>query len=140
MKHTVYSISQGDKTYLSFLSQALGLMADLDLGTEALRWMGDGRFIVGYLRGGEAHVHVISVVANKRLVVTKKLCPVDIEYKLVNSDKVQMAKSARDNVKNTHFYPEGQEEHADGLPWLNSVSDASSSEGWTKFDHPVMYL
>lgn len=27
-------------------------MADLDLGTEHLRWMGDGRFILGYLQGG----------------------------------------------------------------------------------------
>jgi hypothetical protein len=52
MHHPLYSITQGDKTYLSFLTQAIGLMADLDLGTEHLRWMSDARFVYGYLRGG----------------------------------------------------------------------------------------
>ena len=28
-------------------------MADLDLGTEHLRWMGSSRFVYGYLRGGK---------------------------------------------------------------------------------------
>lgn len=53
MKQNVYSISQGNRKYLSFLSTAAGLMADLDLDTEHLRWMGDRRFIIGYLQGGE---------------------------------------------------------------------------------------
>ncbi|CDZ96822.1 Sphingosine kinase, involved in sphingolipid metabolism [Phaffia rhodozyma] len=45
------SLSQGDKPrIISFLSTALGLMADLDLGTENLRWMGDTRFVYGFLR------------------------------------------------------------------------------------------
>ncbi|GAA5895250.1 hypothetical protein JCM8208_005950 [Rhodotorula glutinis] len=35
----------------TFLSQAFGLMADLDLGTEHLRWMGDARFTWGYVLG-----------------------------------------------------------------------------------------
>ncbi|GAA5856751.1 hypothetical protein JCM8547_008821 [Rhodosporidiobolus lusitaniae] len=35
----------------SFLSQAFGLMADLDLGTEHLRFLGDLRFTVGYVQG-----------------------------------------------------------------------------------------
>ncbi|GAA5820183.1 hypothetical protein JCM11251_005516 [Rhodosporidiobolus azoricus] len=43
--------STGDKRLFSFLSQAFGLMADLDLGTEHLRWMGDARFTYGYIRG-----------------------------------------------------------------------------------------
>ena len=33
------------------MSQALGLMAELDLGTEYLRWMGDKRFVLGFIRG-----------------------------------------------------------------------------------------
>jgi sphingosine kinase len=35
------SVTQKDKRVLSFLSQAIGLMAELDLGTEHLRFMGD---------------------------------------------------------------------------------------------------
>ena len=37
---------------MSFMSQAIGLMADIDLGTETLRWMGDARFMLGFLRQG----------------------------------------------------------------------------------------
>ena len=32
----------------------MGLMADVDLKTEHLRWMGDARFVYGFLRGGTA--------------------------------------------------------------------------------------
>ena len=72
MEIDVCSVSQGDKRVFSTLSQALGLMADLDLGrlsrraaipaalteraiigTEHLRWMGDARFMYGFLRGSE---------------------------------------------------------------------------------------
>lgn len=51
MKVDVFSVLQNGKRTLSFMSQALGLMADLDLGTEHLRWMGDTRFVVGMLQG-----------------------------------------------------------------------------------------
>lgn len=40
---------------LSFLSVAFGLMADLDIGTEHLRWMGDTRFTVGFIEGAIAN-------------------------------------------------------------------------------------
>jgi len=35
--------------YYSFMSQAIGIMADLDIGTEPWRFMGDVRFVLGYL-------------------------------------------------------------------------------------------
>ena len=34
------------------MSVSIGLMADLDIKTEHLRWMGDTRFVYGFLRGG----------------------------------------------------------------------------------------
>ena len=34
-------MTQGDKRVLSFVSQAMGLMAELDVDTEHLRFMGD---------------------------------------------------------------------------------------------------
>lgn len=43
----VMAVTQGDRTRLSFLSQAYGVIADLDIGTEHLRWMGAVRFEVG---------------------------------------------------------------------------------------------
>lgn len=44
------SISQGDQRFLSFLSQSFGIIADVDLGTEDLRWMGDARFTYGLIQ------------------------------------------------------------------------------------------
>ena len=35
--------------YYSFMSQTIGIMADLDIGTESWRFMGDVRFVLGYL-------------------------------------------------------------------------------------------
>ena len=43
------SITQGETRTLSFLSQAIGIVADVDLGTENLRWMGDARITYGFL-------------------------------------------------------------------------------------------
>lgn len=43
----VMAVTQGECTRLSFLSQAYGVIADLDIGTEHMRWMGPVRFEVG---------------------------------------------------------------------------------------------
>ena len=42
------SITQGDKRTLSFCSQSVGMVAEVDLGTDHLRWMGDVRFTYGF--------------------------------------------------------------------------------------------
>lgn len=64
----------------SFISQALGLMVDLDIGTENLRWMGDTRFVLGFLKG----------------VVSSKNFKARIRMDVVESDKVEMARIARE--------------------------------------------
>jgi len=43
------------------MSVSMGLMADLDINTEHLRWMGSPRFVYGFLRGS-AFVHLIRAV------------------------------------------------------------------------------
>jgi sphingosine kinase len=43
------SVTQGDQRTLSFLSQSFGIVADSDLGTENIRWMGSARFTYGFL-------------------------------------------------------------------------------------------
>jgi sphingosine kinase len=43
------SVTQGDRRTLSFLSQSLGIVAESDLATESLRWMGEARFTYGFL-------------------------------------------------------------------------------------------
>ena len=42
------SITQGEKRTLSFLSQSVGIVAEVDLGTEHIRWMGSARFTYGF--------------------------------------------------------------------------------------------
>jgi len=39
------------------MSQTIGITADLDIETEQLRWMGDIRFIVGYIRASQSLLH-----------------------------------------------------------------------------------
>ncbi|KAF2084437.1 sphingoid long chain base kinase-like protein [Saccharata proteae CBS 121410] len=43
------SITQGDRRTLSFLSQSVGIVAESDLGTDNIRWMGAARFTYGFL-------------------------------------------------------------------------------------------
>lgn len=53
MKVDLFSLTQNGNRTISFMAQTLGLMADLDFDTEHLRWMGDSRFIYGFIKGGE---------------------------------------------------------------------------------------
>ncbi|KAF7513399.1 hypothetical protein GJ744_009820 [Endocarpon pusillum] len=43
------SVTQGQKRIISFLSQAIGIVAETDLGTDNIRWMGSARFTYGFL-------------------------------------------------------------------------------------------
>lgn len=64
---------------VSFLSIALGLMVDLDLGTENIRWMGDARFVYGFIRGA----------------VQNKPCKARVRLEIIEDDKEVMAAEAR---------------------------------------------
>ncbi|KAK4689535.1 sphingosine kinase, partial [Tremellales sp. Uapishka_1] len=67
----------------AFLSQALGLMVDLDIGTENIRWIGDTRFVLGFLKG---------VIKNQNFKCRLKM-------RVVQEDKVEMARNARDRAR-----------------------------------------
>jgi sphingosine kinase len=54
-------------------------MVDLDIGTESIRWIGDARFFLGFLRG---------VLSNKRQDMRLRL-------NVKEDDKVEMARRAR---------------------------------------------
>ncbi|KAJ5097424.1 hypothetical protein N7456_008145 [Penicillium angulare] len=68
------SVSQKDSRVLSFLSQSFGIMADTDIGTDNIRWMGDKRFVYGYL---------VRLISNATF-------PCDIAIKVDVSDKKEM--------------------------------------------------
>ena len=60
------SVTQGDRRTLSFLRQSVGIVAEADLGTEHLRWMGATRFDLGVVQR----------------VLTKKVYPCDVAVKV----------------------------------------------------------
>ncbi|KAL7423158.1 sphinganine kinase lcb4 [Cryptotrichosporon argae] len=68
---------------VSFLSQAVGLMVDLDIGTENLRWIGDGRFLYGFVRG---------LVRNREVHAR-------VRMRVHETDKVSMARLAREDAR-----------------------------------------
>ena len=68
------SITQGGKRTVSFLSQALGVIAEIGRATEHLRWMGESRLTYGYLRR----------------VLARKIYPCDISIKIEMQDKKNM--------------------------------------------------
>lgn len=68
------SLSQGDNRILSFLSQSLGIIAEADLGTENMRWMGAARFDVGVVQR----------------IFAKKTYPCEISVKVEMSNKDQI--------------------------------------------------
>lgn len=116
------SVTQGDRRLLSFLSQTLGIIAEADLGTENLRWMGASRFTYG--------------------VVTRLLrqCvyPADIAVKIEHGTKEAVRSAYRAEAsKPRRTHDERELPPADaGLPSLRygTVSDALP-ESWTLVPH-----
>lgn len=92
----------------SFVSQALGLMVDLDIGTENLRWMGDTRFVLGFLKG----------------IVSSSNFKARIRINVVEDDKVTMARIARER---SHVAPATMGAGKDPLnPGKNAQSHAKA--------------
>lgn len=65
------SIIQGEEWFVSFFSQVLGVIVDLDLGIEYLCWMGVVCFIVGFFM----------LVLQKKIYFCDIVVKVEIEYK-----------------------------------------------------------
>jgi len=79
------SITQGNTRMLSFLSQSVGIVAESDLATEHLRWMGgNNRFMYGFL---------------VRLM-RKALYPCDIAVKVAIEDKPSIKEHYRREQRN----------------------------------------
>lgn len=68
------SFTQGSRRSLSFLSQSVGIIAECDLGTENMRWLGARRFEVG--------------IAQR--IFSKKVYPCDIAVKVEIEGKDQI--------------------------------------------------
>ncbi|KAF8550294.1 hypothetical protein OG21DRAFT_1468925 [Imleria badia] len=125
MKVDLFSFIQGNQKRISFMSQTIGLMADVDIETEHLRWMGDLRFVWGYLRG----------------VVTRKTCKMELSMKVVEQDKSQMVDALYARRRSA----------AKGVPPALPASDITPSddkqvngtdspENWVVFEKPILWM
>ncbi|GAA5961165.1 hypothetical protein JCM3765_001250 [Sporobolomyces pararoseus] len=97
------SVTQkGGKRTFSFLTQAFGLMADLDLGTEHLRFLGDFRFTLGYIQGA----------------LTRRRYPMKLTVLVENSSKREIARQYNGSLEHSSSTLVSDEEGGDEIPAL----------------------
>lgn len=113
------SVTQGEKRSLSFLSQALGIAAESDLGTDNIRWMGEARFTYGFL------VRLLG----------KTVYPIEVAIKEEIADKQEIKKHY---ARQRQLKPE-LTEAVGGLPPLKygTINDPLP-EGWNMVDYAKM--
>ncbi|KAG1756719.1 ATP-NAD kinase-like domain-containing protein [Suillus paluster] len=123
LKTDLFSFTQGDRQRISFMSQTIGIMADIDIETEHLRWMGDTRFILGYLRA----------------IIARKSCPIELSMKVVDQDKSRMMDAL--------YARRGGASPGLSSPSSSLLSDdkkldssSSSDEEWTRFEKPILWM
>lgn len=105
MPMDLMSITQGTTRTLSFLSQSFGIVADSDLGTDNIRWMGAHRFTYGFLTR----------------LMHQAIYPCDLAIKVVIDDK-----TAIKNHYNTYV---------SGAPPARSTDGAEKDEGLPKLEY-----
>jgi sphingosine kinase len=113
------SITQGEKRFLSFLSQSFGMIADVDLGTEDLRWMGSARFTYGLIQR----------------VWKQTVYPCDIAIKVAIGDKEEIRKHYHKNdVRGSTM-----DTIEMGLPELKyGTVNSPLPDGWPLVHYPSM--
>ena len=116
------SVSQGDQRLLSFLSQSVGIVAETDLATEHLRWMGSARFDLGFM------VRLLG----------KTVYPADIAVKVEHASKAAVREAYKAEAsKDPHSDDDRPLPPADaGLPTLRygTINDPLPS-GWQLIPH-----
>ena len=138
--YVVRGQSQGEEyvQIYSFLSQAIGVMANVDLGTEAYRFLGDVRFTLGY---------IFSVIKNRP-------CPITIDVHLGPSGTLDMAHMHRrigaskpvrrsvDDIRALRFGSVVEQLMPRASLPLNQAAAADSSlpRDWTRLDVNVSSL
>ncbi|TIC72190.1 hypothetical protein E3Q00_04251 [Wallemia mellicola] len=116
----LFSIVQGNKRTLSYLTQATGLMADLDIGTEGMRWLGDTRFVIGYVRS----------------LITNSPCPCEIYVKIDEDNKDEMIKQLRERKLDSPVPSLPQ--YGEELPPVQYPNGAEPD--WEKVSGDISYL
>jgi sphingosine kinase len=118
------SITQGENRMISFLSQSVGIVAEVDLGTEDIRWMGSARFTYGFLTR----------------IFGKTVYPVDLAVKVAIETKDAIREHYQQKSHDAlSKISEETEPLQDGLPPLKygTVQD-KLPEDWEMISYPNM--
>ncbi|KAF7544007.1 hypothetical protein G7Z17_g10293 [Cylindrodendrum hubeiense] len=111
------SVTQGNNRILSFLSQTLGIIAESDLGTEHLRWMGATRFEYGIMTR-----------------MFKRTCyPCDLAIKVEIEEKADVKAHYKHHASNASLVKLAKNDEAKdaGLPKLKyGTAQDPLPEGW----------
>ncbi|KAG7092503.1 hypothetical protein E1B28_008854 [Marasmius oreades] len=120
----LFLITQSGKSSISFMSQSVGLMADLDVGTDHLRWLGETRFLYGFLRG----------------LIRLKSCNIELSYRIAEDNKAKISDTFRGMRKHQKSSPPSPPiiEEEGGL--LQPKYSTTDTEGWTTFSKPAIYV
>ncbi|KAL4886552.1 ATP-NAD kinase-like domain-containing protein [Aspergillus karnatakaensis] len=102
MPMDLMSVTQGQTRTLSFLSQSFGIIADSDLGTDNIRWMGAHRFTYGFLMR----------------LMHRAIYPCDLAIKVVMDDKTSIKNHYNTYVNSTPPQRTEDAEQSGGLPKL----------------------
>lgn len=123
LKTDLFSFTQGDRRRISFMSQTIGLAADIDIETERFRWMGDIRFTIGYICA----------------IIARKSYPIELSIKVVDQDKSRM-------MDTLHARRAGESPNPSCFP-SSLLSDdkkpdsaSSSHEEWIRFERPILWM
>ncbi|KAH7021958.1 diacylglycerol kinase catalytic domain-containing protein [Ilyonectria destructans] len=123
------SLTQGTDRKLCFLSLSVGMLAEADLATEHLRWMGAARFNIGVLMR----------------LYKKKPYPCDLDIKVELEDKTAIKAAYKHHIHRNRPDPVTDSQNrvssdlGIGLPPLKygTVNDPLPQDGWQriKFDN-----
>ncbi|KAF9550423.1 sphinganine kinase lcb4 [Mortierella hygrophila] len=94
------SVTQGQNRYFSFVLQSFGLVADVDLGTEDMRWMGEARFTVaavGKLLSQQTYPCELSYIP-----VETNVDKIRAEYNYRRQQSVVWADQTHDELDQSH--------------------------------------
>ncbi|CZT16719.1 related to sphingolipid long chain base kinase [Ramularia collo-cygni] len=123
------AITQGSKLTWSFLSQAVGIIAESDLGTESLRWMGNFRFTWG----------VLVRVLGKSIYPAQFSVVLDTEDKstIMNRYREAVSEHEASTSKGHHLSPPSLSSNDTDLPKLHygTIQDSLHPD-FTTQDHP----
>lgn len=85
MKIDLCAMKQNGKESISFMSQSIGMMADVDLGTEYMRWMGDTRFMVGFFLAG---TYGVLLLLTSSEILVRSLCVPRLSHEIGDQGRI----------------------------------------------------